>query len=457
MYPTDPSSQKDATAEVAGLPKKRRWPRVVLVLLLGLVVVAAIVVAVGFDPFVRWLTLREAARLGVELELGEVEVGWEQVTVVDFDFRLDGVEGLTGHVDRVTARLDRLEPRAVEAHGVALDLEGSATDLALALATFAKDHPEIFALPAEADDVDVTWRPVAGEEPWLTVEGAEVKPEAHGGRLLAKKVKVVGFSVGKVGATWEGDDGEVVIGLGEDDLDDAPLRVTVEHALKRPEATFRLRPTPLEHLAGPLAMALPVQGVTASGEVALTFDPGKRAAPITGTLDAKFEGYRPPVPPEVKGIVFGDDTEVKSKVEVSADRKKVALRDIEVLHGAFHLVGEGSMVREPDHAVVAMALKGKLACNQLAAAAANIRVGGQVGSWLGKLAGRTVTGSVGVMVTVRADTRDLAKASMKQQIGIGCGLRPDRILPNMPKLPDELPELPDLPKLPKIEIKLPKL
>lgn len=439
---------------IPGLPKKRRWPKVLLATLLGLVLVAAVAFAVGFGPLVRWLTLREAARLGVDLELGEVEVGWEAVTVRDFDFTLHGVGGVAGHLERLTVTVDGLEPQSIEARGIAVELEGNATDLGLALVGFAKDHPELFALPAEADDVDVTWRPVAGEDPWLKVRDATIEPQKHGGELLAKSVEVAGLAIGKVGASWKGDDAEVVVGLGQSDLDDAPVHVLVEHALARPRAVFTLRRTPLDKLAGPLAVALPIQGVTASGVADLSFAGDGPDAAIEGTLEAKLEGYRPPVPPEVQGIVFGDDTEVQSRVEVSPDRKKMTLTELEVLHGAFRLAGEGSVVRDDEHAVIAMALKGMLACNQLAAAAANIRIGGQVGSWLGKLAGRAVTGSVAVVVTVRADTRALAEASMKQQIGVGCGLRPDRILPGMPELPP-LPK--DLPELPKIEIKLPKL
>ena len=457
MTPTDPYQPPpvaEGDAPIPGLPKKRRWPRVVLAVVGGVILLAAIALAVGFGPLVRWLTLREAARLGVELELGEVEVSWEEVTVLDFEFTLHGVGGVKGHVDRLTVTVDGLAPRAIEARGIALDLEGNATDLGLALVGFAKDHPEIFALPAEADDVDVTWRPDGGEDPWLQVRDATIAPHEHGGELVAKKVEVVGYSIGKVGASWEGDDAEVVVGLGESDLEDAPVRVVVKHGLARPEATFTLRPTRLERLAGPLAVALPIEGVTASGKTKLTFTGDGPKSPIEGTLEAKFAGYRPPVPPEVKGIVFGDDTELASRIAISSDRKKVTLDEIQVKHGAFQLVGEGSIVRGDDHAVAAMALKGTLACNQLAAAAANIRVGGPVGSWLGKLAGRVVTGSVGVVVTVRADTRELEKASMKQQLGMGCGLRPDRILPGMPELP-ELPK--DLPELPKIEIELPKL
>lgn len=456
--PSPPLAAEQPADELpAGVPPKRRtrWLAAMVVLLLAIVAAAAL----GWSPLVRWLTLRQAARLGVEIELGEVEVAWEAVTLRDFGFRLHGVDGLDGTVARLTIAIDGLTPQALEAVGVDVTLEGAATDLGLSLATFAKDHPEIFALPSAAEEVSLRWRPQAGGEPWLTLQDATVRPQAQGGRLVAERVKVAGLSVGRVGASWEGDQAEVVIGLGEDDLADAPVLLLVEHASTEPKATFTLRPTPLERLAGPFALALPVSGVTASGKTVLRFSGEGPNAPIEGSLEAHFEGYRPPVPSEVKGIAFGDDTTVAAQVAITGDRRKVALRQVQVKHGAFELEGEGSMVREPDHTVVSMKLKGQLACNQLAAAAANIRVGGEVGSWLGRLAGKAVTGSVGVTVSLRADTRKLAEAAIVQQIGIGCGLRPDRLIPTVPRLPGGLPEVPkieiELPskgKLPKIQI-----
>jgi hypothetical protein len=373
------------------------------------------------------------------------------VTLRDFSFRVAGIEGFEGHAERLTVGVDGFEPQSLVAQGVELELQGSATDLGIALAAYAKDHPELFALPAKAEKVELTWRPHAGAEPWVTLRDGTVEPELHGGSLVVEEVEVVGFSVGKVGATWEGDDAEVVVGLGVDDLEDAPVTVEVEHALQEPRATFTLRPTPLDRLAGPLGVALPIAGVTASAQSELRFEGEGPAAPVRGSLEARLEGYRPPVPPEVKGIVFGDDTELSADVAIPSGRKKIALTNLQVKHGAFELKGEGSMVREPSYSVIAMTLKGELACNQLAAAAANIRVGGQVGSWLGKLAGKSVTGSVGVTVSLRADTRKLSEAALQQQIGIGCGLRPDRLIPTMPRLPKGLP------KVPKIEVKLPKL
>jgi ADP-dependent NAD(P)H-hydrate dehydratase / NAD(P)H-hydrate epimerase len=456
--------QGPTSIEAGAKRRKMSGGRKALLALLWLVALASITVAMGWSPFLRWLTLREATRHGIELTLPESDAALDldltslsggNLTLRKMAFRLRGVGGLSGSAERVTIAfvVDGLRPTAVVGDGLQLELVGSATDLGIALAGYIKDHHELWSLPAEAKGVAIRWRPRAGEDPWVTIEGATVDPDAEGGTLTADDVAVVGFSVGKVGASWRGDDAEVTMGFGTEDLERAPVHVVVEHALKRPRATFTLKPTNIAQLAGPMAMLLPVADVTVSGRARLTFVGDGPASPIEGDVEATFEGYRPPVPPEVAGIVFGDSTSIRADVSLTGDRRRLTMKPIEVKHGAFELDGEGSMVRElgskgADYAIVALALKGQLSCAQLATAAARIRVGGIAGSWLGHLAGRAVTGSVGVSVALRADSRRLAEASIDQQIGVGCGLRPERLLPNMPKLPGQLPALP------KIEIDL---
>ncbi|MEZ4440605.1 MAG: hypothetical protein R3B72_16015 [Polyangiaceae bacterium] len=439
--PEEPSP--DPEEEAAEAPAPRRGCRGALLALGALLVIAAAVVAFGWAPFVRWMTLREATRHGVELTLGHVEATWGSVEIRDCRFRLAGVAGLEGSCRRLTVSLDGVVPLRIEASGVDLALVGSATDLGLELAAYAKDHPELFRLPALAEDVDARWRPDPDEEPWLVIEGARVEPQGDGAALEATSVALRGFDVGRVGAVWNGDDVVVRFGFGAKDLAEAPVELVVEHARAQPKATFTLRKTRVDRLAGAFAVVLPDRDITAEGRVEVTFAaPGE---PITGKLQARFEGYRPPVPPEVQGIVFGDATEVKTDLSLTPDYRRLTLKPLAVEHGAFALTGEGSMVREADYSVVAMALRGSLSCAALAAAAAQIRVGGVVGSWLGQLAGKTVTGSVGVTVTLRADSRKLNDAAFQQQIGVGCGLRPERILPGMlSELPGKLPALPSL-------------
>jgi len=125
-------------------------------------------------------------------------------------------------------------------------------------------------------------------------------------------------------------------------------------------------------------------------------------------------------------------------------------------------------------------MHGALPCDALASAAAESRVGRLLGRAQGARAGsvarQAIGGSVGVRVQVSASTNNLAGASVKRSIGIGCGLKPlsladvarlgETLLPSdlseltddvqklTPKLPDGTPLVPSallpLPPVPKI-------
>jgi len=151
------------------------------------------------------------------------------------------------------------------------------------------------------------------------------------------------------------------------------------------------------------------------------------------------------------------------------------------------LDGKGSLASAAGAAALALDLRGALPCDALASAAAESRVGrllGRVqGTRAGSVARQAIGGSVGVRVQITANTQNLAAASVKRSIGIGCGLKPltleealklgtellpsdlselsediEKLTPKLPNgaplLPSSLPPLlfPALPGLPRLEI-----
>jgi hypothetical protein len=414
--------------------------------ILALLLIAALI---AFEPVKRWFVVERAREHGVELSLGDVDLSWDGIVLHDFSFVLVGVDGIRAEVGRLELTLDDGEPQRVDIDGVKADARGSATELMLALTSWAKEHPALLRLPAKGTKIDVRWRPDPAGDVWLAIDDATISPSDDGGRLEADNVEVVGFDLGRVGAVWRGDAAKVDIGFGTDSLDDAPVRAVVRHALEQPEATMTLRPVPLETLAGPLAFLLPIRGVIASGNAKLRWIEPGIDAPIEGHIDAKFVGYRPPVPLEVQQFVFGDTTEVSTDIALDRPRKNIRMNAIEVKHGAFRLKGDGKIERGAKHARAKLKLSGSLSCAQLAKAAALGRIGGPAGSIIGTVAGRVVVGSVGVTIGVDASTANLAGAKITRSIGVGCGIMPGKILPKLPELP-ELPELLKLPKLPKL-------
>jgi len=205
-------------------------------------------------------------------------------------------------------------------------------------------------------------------------------------------------------------------------------------------ATVTLSSTPLGDLAVPLGVALPVKGVRAAGQLVLRFGDSVERGPLSGELHARLDGYAPPVPPELGQVVFGTTTKLDATLAISADRRRVTLEPLVLVHGALGLHGRGRIDRASDHASIAIHLEGKLGCGALADAVARSRLGHTFGGLLGPLARQAVVGTVRLGLDVNADSRQLAQATVRPRVGIGCGLRPPPLLPDL--LPKLLPELP---------------
>lgn len=451
----------DVVPETAPDPPLREPSRLVrrvaqLAVLLGLV----LSVVFGTDPLVRRLIRQEAEHSGVILvQLGDWSLsGWsvggpQRVTLTGVDFALEGVAGVEGSVATLEVALEGTTPTALTAEGATLELTGGATSLALAFSLWTSLHPELLQLPAEARAVTLRWRPERGAEPWLVAEGATILPDPHGGRWVSDKTLAFGVDVGRVGAKWDGAAAEVALGFGQDELDKAPVIIEVDPVEAAAEVTLRQRS--LKSLAGPLALVLPASDVTVRGTAKLKLGAGRK---ITGRTEVTFEGYRVPVPSELKGIVFGDETVVTSEVAIVVDRGRITLSNMVVEHGAIKLHGKGLIERDGQEADVTVELEGGIPCAQLVAAATRTRVSGELGKMLAGLAGQATEGSVGITVGVEASTTNLLAAKIERKIGVGCGIKPGLglKLPKLDELKDRLPpELRD--KLPpELDVLLPR-
>lgn len=438
--------------------KRRRVLKLVVFFVAGCLVAALVAGAILAKPFLRQHVIDEAARRGVVLEPGEVHVAFGHVSVDRSSFRLIGVPGVSGTAESTEVFLDFLTPKRVETRGVSVEAVGSAPMLALAVTEWTKRFPEAYRLPTQAQEVNVSWRPAAGQDPWLTLKGGSLTPTTGGATFHADAAKALGFDVGKVGAAFTANDADVALGFGEDDVGNAPVRIRVQHALPSPTADVELAPVDLDKLAGPFGVKLPIKDVVASGKAHLVFERAVEPKPISGHLLAKLQGFVPPHPPELDGFVFGDSTTLESDFTVTPDRKNVTLTKTTVAAGAFKLAGNGSIEREDTHARIRMALTGNLPCDALAGAAAETHLGSVLGKIVGAAAKQALKGSVGVTVKLDADTRELENAKLERIIGVGCGLKPlDFTKLDFGALQKSLPPLPSgLPPLPNIDLKVEK-
>src|SRR5690606_18706848 len=94
---------------------------------------------------------------------------------------------------------------------------------------------------------------------------------------------------------------------------------------------------------------------------------------------------------------------------------------------------------EGAHARLALLLSGALPCNALASAVAQSRLGQALGKVTGKAALQVLSGSVGVRVSIDADSRDPARPRVLKTITPGCGLKP-LSLEELVKLGELVPE-----------------
>jgi len=461
--------------------------RLILFLAAGVAALAALA------GLLLWLALptlieaevkKRARDQGVELTLGTLDFGWEWAELRASKAELIGVSGLALGIDRLNVELDGTKLTRLDFTGLSVEASGSVPALALSLGAWSKRYPSAFALPVSARGVTVRFRPEPRQAVWLELAGGTVATTPAGSIVAAEHAKIAGIDVGRIGATWTATASSVALGLGETDLARAPVRVAVDLSSPRPRLAFQLVPTPLERLAGPFAAALPVRGVSASATVALEFADKTAQYPEKGAAHIELHGWIPPHPAELDGFVFGDTTVVDSTLAFSPDGKSVALDPTHLTAGRFELGGKGSLVRDAEAATLALDLTGALPCDALASAAAESRVGRLLGrpqgSRAGSVARQAIGGTVGVRVQVTASTKNLAGASVKRSIGIGCGLKPltlddilrlgETLLPTdlselqqdivklTPKLPNGAPLIPSvLPPLPPLPTSLAEL
>jgi ADP-dependent NAD(P)H-hydrate dehydratase / NAD(P)H-hydrate epimerase len=430
-----------APAPRAGKPQKRRrsWPFIVG----GVLLVLIAGVAIASQPLLSYFAREHAAKNGIVLtELEDVDLGWGTITLEGFRFRFDEVEGIEGSGKALTVTLDGTRPKKLAGEELELELTGSAAVLAVAISEWAGDHPELVRIPSDVKDVDVSWRESEGGPVWLRIVGGSIQPSKKGARLAADGTEVLGLSTGAAAAVWNGDEATVRLGVGTDDLDDAPVRIVVEDLKSEPKATITMKPTPLDKLAGPLGMFLPLGGIQLSGAADMRYA-GKKKAPIVGHVDATLTGFSVPLPKEAQGFVFGDTTQLSTDVEIGPDRRTVTLKKTKVTHGEFTLEGQGTITRGKGGATIDLDLVGKISCQALAKAAIKGGVGDRLGGLAERLASGAVTGSVEVKLHIQADTGSLLSTKIDRSLGIGCGIS----WPSMPDIP-EIPKIPGLPELP---------
>ncbi|MEO7328930.1 MAG: hypothetical protein ABI193_10150 [Minicystis sp.] len=427
IEPTLPMETGTPRVEVEALrvekkPQSRARRRLlyVLVPLLALGIGAAL----GFDPLLRWLVDREARRFGITLEYQRISLRRSRVDLGGVRVQLAGVSGMRTEITTVSAQIEGLRLKAVEAEGVMIALEGSAADRLLELGSWSSDSAAFFQIPGSSTNVRITWIASPGEAAWLDLTRGSLSASVNGAVFHSPSAALLGVPVGAIGAAWAADGSTLSIGLGKETLAEAPIRVDLHPAAKPPTGDVTLKSIKLQDLGAPLGLSLPAPGAAIEGTATLTMGGGKKGSEvIDGTLSMLLSGWVPPHPRELDAIVYGNRTTFSTAIHINEDRSKLTLSETTVTAGSFKLKGGGTVDRREDHAVAVLDLKGSLACADVVRSAALSNLGSFLGKMLGDVARPVVRGTVGVSVHLEADTRDLKGAKIKQDVGVGCGLR----------------------------------
>jgi hypothetical protein len=433
----------------AAPPKKRRWPRSLVTVLVALAVIIVGVVIFA-EPILRFLVKREALARGVELDFETMSIGRGWMRLRKARLSLTGVSGINVELGKTTISWDGIFPSdiaRIEGQAIAVRAEGSVADRALEISAWAKDHPDAFRIPIAAADILVEWRDRAGAAPWMTLSGGSLSPTPSGVTYLAQAASIDGIAIGPAGGIWTASGGVISLGFGRPSLADAPVRIDVNTKANPPTADIVLRPVTMADLGSPLGLRLPTEKATLEGAAKIALPERAGTGAAQGTFSMTLRGWIPPHPRELGGIVFGDRTNFASSFRVSEDRRTVTLTDTTVVAGAFKLKGSGLIERKADYATVKMNMAGAVLCVDIARSAAGAHFGDAAGALAGTVARGLMEGSVAVSVRVEADTRDIGHPKIEQGVGVGCGLKglPQIRLP----LPDiKLPSPEDFPKLP---------
>lgn len=363
-----------------------------------------------------------ASKLGVSVSFDDFDRGKDRLTLKGARMSLAGVDGIKVSAASVKLSLRGERVTSIDATDVVVDVEGSATDRVLEIAAWSGENPDTYRLAGSASPIRVAWRVSDEDAPWLTATGGSFTSDGKTARLSAAASNVGGVPLGKVGAGFTVDGSVVTVELGKTANAEAPITARVTAKPKPPRVDVTLRPVKLESLSAALGLSLPAPGATASGHAELVLGKRGSAEAISGSAELKLDGYLPPHPREMSGILAGKKTSVTTKLSVAADRSKVTLSDVVARAGKLELKGSGVVARVKNYATLNMELKGPVACSDLVRSSAKDKLG-LFGEILGEAASGAVGGSVAVTVTVEADSRDLRAAKVKHKAAVGCGIK----------------------------------
>lgn len=369
---------------------------------------------------------------GVLLELGGVELSWGELRLVGVVARPVGVEGAVGRADTVAVSLEGITPTRIAVEHLSASLEGVSVlgDLAGWAARSARPSEGEAAPPAdipiEIAEVEVGWREKRAREDVIRLTAAGLSLARTTGALRAARAELDDRRYGPADLSWRTAEDGVDVALGS--LEPGAARITL--SVRPGEASVRFRPIAIGEIAEFLSIELPKPDVEIDGSASIELRDGAGPAELAGRAEIRIEGFVPPHPRELDGILFGETTEVAVEITVGEDRRRIDLAELAVTAGALELTGTGAITADLDRSTAKLSLAGSVPCRSLTASAIAAHFGRTAGVIAGQLARAAMTGSVGVKLAVTATTDAFDEPDVETTASIGCRID---LLQGLPK------------------------
>jgi len=322
--------------------------------------------------------------------------------------------------DELVVDLQDTEPQRVQCKGGSVDVTGASEELQPRLLSFAKAHEKSVRLPILfSGEIRYGDR----DNPVVALSG-DVKSPGDGDFAFEGTVRLGQTKFGALSFHRTKDD-KVDMGFGLTLSDKPVIHLTFDAAAVPFKGTVSFEAQKIDDVCRAFSLPIPkgLSGSTVEGSVTFTLDGQLPSTPHHGTGAFVLNGWVPPHPRELDGIVFGKTTKLGTTFEVLPDLSEVRFPKATVDAGALHLEGKGNAVRDGFSAVAKMDLKGAVACSELGASAIGSRISGVVGTILRQVTRMTVGGTVNIRVQVEVDTKTLSEAKVDQAVDIGCRLR----------------------------------
>lgn len=417
-----PVRKIDTVPDEPAPQKPRQRPRIFQIFVI-IVLLFAMIVTIGFAThrtIIRDWIIKDARERGFVLDFADFTLQPDLVELSRVSVTMIGVPGIEARFETLRVHLQDLEPLKIEGEKSIVDVNGSPDELQQGLVEFAKTHQDSVQLPLMFDG---EFRYGTGGKPIVLLNGNVESPGdgalAFGGTFQIWETKLGSLSMRR------SKDNKVDVGLGLLLSDKPVVSVALDASAIPFKGSVTFASQKVDDVCRAFAMPIPkgFDGAFVEGSVSFVIDGALPSTPHHGTGAFVVNGWVPPHPRELDGIVFGKTTKLGAVFEVAPDLGAVRFIKASVDAGALHLEGKGTVVRDGLSARTKMDLAGNVPCTELGASAVGSRVRGFVGDLLQGVARKAMGGNVKVRVTVDADSKNLPAAKVDQAVEIGCRLR----------------------------------